>query len=419
MEITKHLFFNLSLLIVILFVVLVWAEKSSKFRFSKGCSFVWLLFMIWICFQFSFQTSPHYFFDLRLIPVIIGGLYAGVGLALAGSVILMRSFYGVEPGFYSNILLYLPLGIFLWKLYPWFWKQVPRKRIRFSVIITLILSVLTVMVMEICAPSQNRFDAWFAYLMIPPLGVFMITYVFEFAKRNLDMRENLVRTEKLEAVEQMGAAISHEIRNPLTAAIGFVQLMQEQRLPPRKRVEYLSIVKAELESAEQVIQNYLTFSKPSLDKIEEINVKKELMQVMNILKPTANQNSVEINAHFTLLGSIKGDRQKFHQCFLNVIKNSIEAMPRGGQLYIETHYNSSQITIEIKDTGVGMTPEQLQRLGEPYYSTKGSKGTGLGMMVVFSIVRAMDGHVRVKSEVDKGTVFSFTFPNYKSEIHKD
>ena len=94
-------------------------------------------------------------------------------------------------------------------------------------------------------------------------------------------------------------------------------------------------------------------------------------------------------------------------------------MPRGGQLYIETHYSSSQITIEIKDTGVGMTPEQLQRLGEPYYSTKGSKGTGLGMMVVFSIVRAMDGNVRVKSEVDKGTVFSFTFPNYKSELHRD
>ncbi|UQX56761.1 HAMP domain-containing histidine kinase [Cytobacillus pseudoceanisediminis] len=178
-------------------------------------------------------------------------------------------------------------------------------------------------------------------------------------------------------------------------------------------------MKAELESAEQVIQNYLTFSKPSLDKIEEINVKKELMQVMNILKPTANQNSVEINAHFALLGSIKGDRQKFHQCFLNVIKNSIEAMPRGGQLYIETHYSSSQITIEIKDTGVGMTSDQLQRLGEPYYSTKGSKGTGLGMMVVFSIVRAMDGNVRVKSEVGKGTVFRFTFPNFKSKIHNE
>ncbi len=339
----------------------------------------------------------------------------GVGPALALSIMIMRGFYGIEPGFYSNIFLYLPLGIILWKLYPWFWKQVPKKRIRVAVTMAMIISVLTVIIMEIYIPPANRFDAWFAYLVIPPLGVGMISYVIEFAKRNLDIRENLVRTEKLEAVEQMGAAISHEIRNPLTAAIGFVQLLQEQKLPPRKRLEYLTIVKAELESAEQVIQNYLTFSKPALDKIEEINVKKELIQVINILKPTANQNSVEINSNFALLGSIEGDRQKFHQCFLNVIKNAIEAMPRGGQLYIETQYSSTHITIEIKDTGVGMTPEQLQRLGEPYYSTKGSKGTGLGMMVVFSIVRAMEGSVQVKSEIGIGTVFRFSFPAHKPD----
>ncbi len=418
MEITKHFFFNLSLLIVILFLVLVWAEKSSKFRFSKGCSYIWFLFMMWICFQFSYQPDPHYFYDLRIIVIIIGGLYVGIGPLLAVSLIIMRGFYGIEPGFYTNILLYLPLGITLWKLYPWFWRQAARKRIRTAIMLAVVTSVLTVITMEIAIPPQNRFDAWFAYLVIPPLGAGMISYVIEFAKKNLDIRENLVRAEKLEAVEQMGAAISHEIRNPLTAAIGFVQLLQEQKLPPRKRQEYLTIVKSELESAEQVIQNYLTFSKPALDKIEEINVKKELMQVINILKPTANQNSVEINSDFALLGSIEGDRQKFHQCFLNVIKNAIEAMPRGGQLYIETQYSSSHITIEIRDTGVGMTQEQLQRLGEPYYSTKGSKGTGLGMMVVFSIVRAMDGTVKVKSKIDEGTVFTFSFPSYKPDLKK-
>ncbi|MBT2710335.1 HAMP domain-containing histidine kinase [Pseudomonas sp. ISL-84] len=375
--------------------------------------------MMWICFQFSYQPDPHYFYDLRMIIVIIGGLYAGIGPLMAVAVILMRGFYGIEPGFYTNIFLYFPLGIILWRMYPWFWRQAARKRIRVAVLMATIISVLTVITMEISIPPQNRFDAWFAYLVIPPLGVGMISYLIEFAKRNLDIRENMVRTEKLEAVEQMGAAISHEIRNPLTAAIGFVQLLQEQKLTPRKRQEYLTIVKSELESAEQVIQNYLTFSKPSLDKIEEINVKKELMQVINILKPTANQNSVEINSDFALLGSIEGDRQKFHQCFLNIIKNAIEAMPRGGQLYIETQYSSSHITIEIKDTGIGMTKEQLQRLGEPYYSTKGSKGTGLGMMVVFSIVRAMQGSVKVQSELNKGTVFTFSFPSYTPALKKN
>ncbi len=222
----------------------------------------------------------------------------------------------------------------------------------------------------------------------------------------------MILTEKMEAVEQMGAAISHEIRNPLTAAMGFVHLMKEPAISPKKRMEYLSIVKEELESAERVIQNYLTFSKPSLGYIEEIPVKTELLKVINILKPSANQNSVEITTNFAILGSIEGDRQKFHQCFLNVIKNSIESMPRGGHIYIYTHYTKTHIIIEIEDTGVGMSQEQIQRLGEPYYSTKGSKGTGLGMMVVFSIVKAMKGTIRVESEINQGTTFSFTFPTY-------
>lgn len=413
MEITTHFFFNLSLLIIFLFFGLVWAEKSAKLRFSKGFSFFWFFIMLWIGFQFSYQPSSGYFFDLRSILIIIGGLYVGIGPALSIAVISLRGFYGIESGFYSNLLIYLLLGILLWKLHPWFWKQIPRRRIVVSIGVTVIISILTVITMEIYVPPQNRFDAWFAYLVIPPLGVGMISYIIEFARKTISMRENMIKTEKLEAVEQMGAAISHEIRNPLTAAIGFVQLLQEQKLSPRKRLEYLSIVKAELESAEQVIQNYLTFSKPSFDKIEELNVKKELIRVINILKPTANQNSVEINPNFALLGSIEGDPQKFQQCFLNVIKNAIEAMPRGGQLYIETHYNSSHITIEVKDTGVGMSKEQLQRLGEPYYSTKGSKGTGLGMMVVFSITRAMEGTVQVQSELGKGTVFRFSFPALK------
>ena len=83
----------------------------------------------------------------------------------------------------------------------------------------------------------------------------------------------------------------------------------------------MSIVKDELNSAERVIQDYLTFAKPSLDKIEELNVKSELRQIINILPPIANQNSVEIITDFSVIGFIKGDRQKFRQCFINVLKN--------------------------------------------------------------------------------------------------
>jgi two-component system, sporulation sensor kinase B len=149
--------------------------------------------------------------------------------------------------------------------------------------------------------------------------------------------------------------------------------------------------------------------------MEELNVQHELSQIISILIPTANQHSVLVTAEFSPSAYVSGDRQKFRQCMLNVIKNGIESMPHGGKLFIEVHKDNKQITIKIKDTGIGMTKDQINRLGEPYYSTKGAKGTGLGMMVAFSVIRAMNGTVQITSEQKKGTTFSFQFP---AHIHE-
>ncbi|MEH7356078.1 HAMP domain-containing sensor histidine kinase [Neobacillus drentensis] len=319
-------------------------------------------------------------------------------------------------GFFQTLILYAPLSIILWNLYPWISKQAPERRIFVTVCMGMILGLLTVFGMSFTNSHSNLFDAWFAFLVIPALGIGIISYGIEFVRKNNEMQQQLIKAEKLKAVEQMGAAISHEIRNPLTAASGFVQLLQDDYLSRQKRKEYLSIVKEELISAERVIQDYLTFAKPSLETLEELNVKSELRQIINILQPLANQNSVEIITDFSVIGFIKGDKQKFRQCFVNVLKNAIESMSTGGYLTISTEFSQSYVTIMVKDTGVGMTSEQLERLGEPFYSTKGKKGTGLGMMVVYSIIRAMDGSIWVESEVEKGTTFLVEFPTITSII---
>lgn len=329
--------------------------------------------------------------------------------------ILIRSIYSFDAGLIGTMLLYVPLAIIFFKLTPWFWKQTSSRRIPIAVFLGMLLGIISIAGMELTTQTGSHwFDAWFAYLVIPPLGIGLIAYSIEFIKKSVEMRQQLIKVEKLKAVEQMGAAISHEIRNPLTAASGFVQLLTDDYLPRHKRKEYLSIVKEELNSAERVIQDYLTFAKPSLVSIEELNVKNELKQILNILQPMANQNSVEIITDFAVIGFIKGDRQKFRQCFINLLKNAIEAMPKGGQLYLETHFKRDYVTISVRDTGKGMSGEQLERLGEPYYSTKGSKGTGLGMMVVYSIVRAMNGSIKVESEVNAGTTFHIKFPTITS-----
>ena len=414
MEITKHLFLNLSIYIIILFFCLIFFDNCKKITISKPSLTIFFIAMLWLCIQFSYNPIPSSRYDLRIIPLVLGALYIGIGPILIGSIIIIRGFYGFDLGFYLTMMLYAPLTVVFWRLYPWFLKQVPARRIFVTVCLGISLGILSVIGTSFAHPHSNWLDAWTAFLFIPSLGIGIISYGIEFVRRNNEMQQELIKAEKLKAVEQMGAAISHEIRNPLTAASGFVQLLQDDYLSRQKRKEYLSIVKEELISAERVIQDYLTFAKPSLEAFEELNVKSELRQIINILQPVANQNSVEVNTDFSVIGFIKGDRQKFRQCFVNVLKNAIESMPNGGYLTITTEYSKNFVTISVKDTGVGMTIEQLERLGEPFYSTKGKNGTGLGMMVVYSIARAMDGTIWAESEIGVGTTFYFKFPTISS-----
>lgn len=414
MEITKHLFLNLSILIIVLLFCLIWLDRSRKFNISKTTIIIIFVLLLWICIQFAYNPVPFSRYDLRIIPVVVGGLYFGIGLIIVLALIIIRGFYGLDSGLIGTIFLYVPLAIAFFQLSPWFWKQSSDRRISISICLGIILGILTTGVEFINYTGSSWYDVLFAYLVIPPLGIGLIAYSIEYIKKSVEIKSQLIKVEKLKAVEQMGAAISHEIRNPLTAASGFVQLLNDDYLPRHKRREYLSIVKEELVSAERVIQDYLTFAKPSLVSIEELNVKNELKQIINILTPMANQNSVEIITDFSVIGFIKGDRQRFRQCFINILKNSVEAMPHGGHLYIETHFSQDYVTICIRDTGIGMTQEQIERLGEPYYSTKGKNGTGLGMMVVYSIVRAMNGFIQVESILDTGTTFHIKFPTITS-----
>lgn len=412
LEITQHLLFNLSLLLIFIFICIIWSlKRKDPALISKRAAIVCGIAGIWACIALAYELTDTTRFDLREVPVIIGGLYMGIGPILSLAIILLRGLHGLDSGFFLNILIYGPLAILLWRVYPLFWKKSPKQRIVISVSITLITSLATIATMEISNIDLNRFDAYFAFLVIPPLGMLITSSTIEFVRSNLMMRQQLFKSEKLAAVEQMGAAISHEIRNPLTVSKGFVQLLEEETIHPDKQKEYLNLIREGLDSAEQVIQDYLTFSKPTIDSMEELDVQYELSQIISILIPTANQHSVLITAEFSPLAYVSGDRQKFRQCMLNVIKNGIESMPHGGKLFIEVHHKDNKfITIKIKDTGIGMTKEQINRLGEPYYSTKGAKGTGLGMMVAFSVIRAMNGTVQISSELKKGTTFSFQFP---------
>ncbi|MEK5205639.1 ATP-binding protein [Psychrobacillus sp. FSL H8-0510] len=325
-------------------------------------------------------------------------------------VIFFRAFHGIDLGFFIAIAFYSVFSFFIWRISPWFLKLTSTTRILFSTGITLLLSVGILLTIALYTVSADQLlDIIIAYVVVPPLGVALLSSLIEIREKNQQLQQQLIIEEKLAAVEQMGAAISHEIRNPLTTAIGFIDLLDQVYLDNNRRTKYLSIIKNELDSAEGIIQDYLTFSKPVVESVEELDIQEELTHILKLLHPLANYHSVKVSTDFSTYGTIQGDKSKFHQCFINIMRNSIESMSYGGALLIKTVATQNKIIISIQDTGTGLSKEQIQRIGEPHYSTKGPQGTGLSMMVAYSILRAMRARIEVQSEIGKGTTFQFHF----------
>lgn len=412
-----HFLFNLSLLMILFFVFFLLDKRVGSIHLHKRAGLFYFVFSLVICTVFSYPIQSEYVLDLRIIPFLLGGLYLRFSPILGFLVILFRAFHGIDVGFFIAVAFYTVFSFFIWYISPWFLKLTSNIRILFSTGITLLISVGILFTIALNKVSPDQFiDIFIAYVIVPPLGVAIISSTIEIREKNQQLQQQLVIEEKLAAVEQMGAAISHEIRNPLTTAIGFIELLDQVSLDNNKRTKYISIIKDELDSAEGIIQDYLTFSKPIIESIEELDIQNELTHILKLLHPLANYHSVKVSTDFSTYGTIQGDRSKFHQCFINIIRNSIESMPYGGALLIKTIATQNKITISIQDTGTGLSKDQINHLGEPHYSPKGPKGTGLSMMVAYSILRAMKGTIEVQSEIGKGTISLFHFKLHKTKV---
>ncbi|PLS17402.1 histidine kinase [Bacillus sp. M6-12] len=411
MEMTKQLLLNLSLLLVLLFFFSFYMDKRNLTTFPRVSTLYYFMFSIVLCILLTNKVNNSLFFDLRHVPLVIGTLYLGTGFPLMCVALLARSMLGIDLGFWISFITFLLFVLLSQWIHPWFLNQNSRTRYMVCAAFSIGLSILVMLETATFFGISFDLEHWIGFVVIPVVGTLIMAHAMEIIKRTILMQQQLVKTKKLEVVSQMGAAIAHEVRNPLTSAKGFIQLiLEDSSLEKNKREEYLLITLQELHQAETVVHDYLALSKPSMDKVEEIQTNKEIEKMLKSLIPLSNLDGIEVKTVLKSSGVLLGDRQKFHQCFFNIAKNCIEAMPAGGSLTVETYDKPSEVVLSISDTGIGMTKEQIQRLGEPYYSTKEGKGTGLGMMVVYGIIRAMNGTITVKSQLDTGTTFIIAFP---------
>lgn len=220
--------------------------------------------------------------------------------------------------------------------------------------------------------------------------------------------ETLQKAEKLSMVGELAAGFAHEIRNPLTTIKGFVQLLTEST----NETVFTKTILEEIDRINSIVSDFMIFARPHQADFSKCNLASILQSAARFLEPEALLRNVIIITHFPNKEVlISGEKNQLKQVFLNILKNAIEAIPKGGIVTISIEEREKEVDVIIEDTGIGMTEEQLKKLGEPFFTTKAT-GNGLGLMVTYKIIQDHKGRINVESDgQNKGTAFIITFPS--------
>ncbi|WP_369901253.1 ATP-binding protein [Bacillus manliponensis] len=229
------------------------------------------------------------------------------------------------------------------------------------------------------------------------------SYVETVEEVHIKMKE----AEKLAVLGRLATAIGHEIRNPLTALKGFTKLQAEKH--PQDST-YYDIMTQEIERMNEIVGELMLFGKPRSKEHDINDIKKIVTYVIQIVEQSASKQGITIQTEFPKsLPKINCDENQMKQVFLNLIKNAIEAMQNGGDIFVQAVASKDEVHIRITDTGCGIPESKIPKLREAFYTTK-EHGTGLGLMVTSKFIEEHEGKLHFKSSVGVGTTVEVLLP---------
>jgi two-component system sporulation sensor kinase B len=355
-----------------------------------------------------------FIFDLRYIPFIIVALFGGYKNSFPLYIVLnIYRFYLGGEGTIQSFLFSTVIFIIVPLLSKKFIQLHPKNRIYLAAFVSFLTMGLYLLILSTFFDSLTR-EFWILTINALTTHAGMMLIIMTLIERiiiNMKNRERLFHTERLTVIGELSASVSHEIRNPLTVTNGFLQLLKKSKNLHQDEKRYVEFALQELNRAEKIVTDYLALAKPQSKNMIYSNLEVDTEYTKDLITPYANMHQVDVQYHFNNSLKINYDKNQIQQCLINLYKNSIEAMKEngGGSLLIDISEQKQNILIKIQDTGIGMTKEEVLRLGKPFYSTK-EKGTGLGMLMVYSTIDKLKGKVEVHSVKGIGTTFLITIP---------
>jgi signal transduction histidine kinase len=246
--------------------------------------------------------------------------------------------------------------------------------------------------------------------------VLMFSDVTEHNANEARMR----RSENLASMTTMAAGVAHEIKNPLAAMGIHLQLLKKafvrkECLSLDDAQRYIDVLEEEINRLNSIVVDFLFAVRPLDTRLRLGSILKTLNEVVTFVEPELAENRVSLTCDCsTSLPRLEFDENLLKQVLLNLIKNAMNAMEQGGRLSLHARPDGNQVLISVQDTGIGMDDETLQKIFEPYYTNKAT-GTGLGLTVVYKIMKEHRGDISVESRLGEGTTFTLSFPIPKSE----
>jgi two-component system sensor histidine kinase HydH len=236
--------------------------------------------------------------------------------------------------------------------------------------------------------------------------------LYRFTRREEQHRLEMARREGLAQMGEMGAMLAHEIRNPLAGIKGYAQLIDKKPQDERNS-DFARRIVTETQRLEALVSDLLAYARSDRDSMAAVDLGEVISHAADLLRHEAETLHLKITSQCPEALRIPGSRDGLGQVLLNLGKNAIQAMPGGGSLRITAAGSGNSVKIEVSDTGIGISREDVPRIFEPFFTTK-AKGTGLGLALCRKIVEEHGGSIIVHSAVGEGTVVSMTLPKRRN-----
>jgi signal transduction histidine kinase len=235
----------------------------------------------------------------------------------------------------------------------------------------------------------------------------------QLAKANRDLQdsfEQIKRADRLSAVGQLSASLAHEIRNPLASIDGAANLIESSQTSEEMRRGSLAIIRKEIQRLNRLLTNLLDFARPRKPEFQPAEPRRLFDAIVNLADHSARQKGITIRKDVPpSVPPFECDPEQMKQVILNLAINAVQAMAAPGEIVLSARQNGSSVTISVRDQGHGIPEEDIDKIFNPFYTTKDA-GTGLGLSVVHQIVNQHGGTVRAERNPDRGMTFSLEVP---------